>query len=62
VSGSKVFYMNLDSDNGFPPELAVLLLWRSYSDGRQERDRDLERHLGQVPGGDSDGLFNGFVK
>lgn len=61
VDGSKVFYMNLNSDNGFPPGNSP----SCFFGGAQVTADKPVVVIGQVgadkfPGGDSEGLYNAF--
>ncbi len=63
VTGSKVFYMNQDSDNGFPAGNSPSCFYGGATVTANKNVIVVSNVTSdKFPGSDSDGLFNGFVK
>ncbi len=61
VTGSKVFYMNADSDNGFPPGNSPSCFWGGAQvTGTKPLIVIANVSSDSYPGGDNEGLYNGF--
>jgi len=61
VNGSKVFYMNADSDNGFPAGNSPSCFWGGAQvTGNKPLIVIANTSSDSYPGGDNEGLYNGF--